>query len=264
MNYKDKIVWITGASSGIGKALSKDFAKEQATVILSSYEQEELKIAQTELLDFNKNIYIKVFDLSKMDEVKNAAKEILQKFGHVDVLINNGGISQRSLVTETSLEIDRKIMEVNYFAGVILTKAVLPAMIKNGYGHIVATSSISGLFGFPLRSAYAAAKHAIHGFYETVWAELKQKGINVTIVSPGRVQTNISLHALTKTGQAHGKMDDGQDNGITPEKCSQQIIRAMKKSKIQVLVGGKELIMVYIKRYFPRIFYRIITKVKST
>lgn len=264
MSYENKIVWITGASSGIGKALAIDFAKQGSKLILSSYDKEEIETVKEECLKYNKNCFTKIFDLSKPKEVENMAKEVLTEFGHIDVLFNNGGISQRSLTMETSIETDRKIMEVNYFSGVTLTKAILPLMIQNGYGHIVATSSISGKFGFPLRSAYAASKHAIHGFYETVRAELKDKNIKVTIVCPGRVQTNISVNALTKEGKPHGKMDDGQAEGITPESCSRQIIAAMKKNKVEVLIGGKELLMVHIKRFFPKIFYKIVTKIKPT
>jgi dehydrogenase/reductase SDR family member 7B len=261
MEYKNKIVWITGASSGIGKVLSLDFAKLGAILILSSYEKEELLQVQEECLKITNNVHVQIFDLSIPEEVANAANSVLKEFGRVDVLINNGGLSQRSFVTETPIEMDRKLMEINYFAGVTLTKAVLSSMIENGYGHITVTSSISGKFGFPLRAAYAASKHAIHGFYETVRAELKDKNIRVTIVCPGRVRTDISKHALTKDGKPTGEMDAGLAAGISPESTSRQIISAMKKNKMEVLIGGKELLMVHIKRFFPRIFFRIVTKV---
>lgn len=264
MNYTNKIVWITGASSGIGRALAHDFAKLKAKLIISSYEHDELEKVKEECQAYHDDITTIVFDLSKQDEVENTANDILKRFGKVDVLINNGGISQRSFVRETPIELDRKVMEIDYFSGITLTKTVLPKMIENGYGHIVVTSSISGKFGFPLRSAYAAAKHAIHGFYETLWAEERKNNIHVTIVCPGRVQTNISVHALEKDGSAHGKMDPGQAEGITAESCSRQIIAAMKKDKVEVLIGKKELLMVHIKRLFPRIFYKIVTKIKPT
>lgn len=264
MNYTNKIVWITGASSGIGRALAHDFAKQKAHLIISSFDKDELDLVAKECKEFTDDIITLVFDLSVQEEVKNAAKSVLSQFGHVDVLINNGGISQRSLVRETAVELDRKVMEVDYFAGITLTKAVLPGMLKNGYGHIVVTSSISGKFGFHLRSAYAAAKHAIHGFYETLWIEERKNNIHVTIVCPGRVQTNISVHALEKDGKPHGKMDAGQAEGITPESCSRQIIAAMKKDKVEVLIGKKELLMVHMKRLFPGIFYKIVTKIKPT
>ena len=157
-----------------------------------------------------------VFNLGNPEEVAETAQKVLEKFGRVDVLMNNGGISTRSEALDTSLEIDRRIMEIDYFSGVILTKALLPKMIENGYGHIGVTSSISGKFGWPYRSAYAAAKHALFGFYKSLWAENKHKGIRVTIFSPGRVRTNISLHALDKDGNPQGTMDPGTGQGNHP------------------------------------------------
>ena len=144
-----------------------------------------------------------VFNLGHPDEVATAAQKVLKEFGTVDVLMNNGGISTRAEAVETSLELDRKIMEIDYFSGVILTKALLPKMIEQGYGHIGVTSSISGKFGWPQRSAYSAAKHALFGFYKSLWAETNKQGIRVTLFSPGRVRTNISKHALLKDGKGH-------------------------------------------------------------
>jgi short-subunit dehydrogenase len=185
-------------------------------------------------------------------------------FPKIDILINNGGVSQRTLVKDTTMEIFRKIMEINLFGAVQLTKLVLPVMIKNGGGHIIATSSISGKFGFPLRSAYAASKHALHGFFETVRLENINENIKVTIVCPGRVKTNISYNAISTDGKPHGKMDDGQNEGISPEKCALQIMKAIRKNKKEVLIGGKELMMVHFKRFAPFIFYKIASKIKST
>ena len=213
--FKNKTALITGASSGIGKALAAELLKQGARVIIASHNEAELKETEAELN--NPNCHIKVFDLSIQEEVEKAADELLEKYSVIDVLINNGGISQRSLIKDTSIDIDRKIMEIDYFSYVILTKKLLPVMLKNDGGYIAATSSISGLFGFPLRSAYAAAKHAIQGFFETLRAEHLNDNIKVTIAYPGRVKTNISLHALKKDGKPHGKMDAGQAGGVSPE-----------------------------------------------
>jgi len=147
---------------------------------------------------------------------------------------------------------------------VILTKKVLPAMVKNGYGHIIAISSITGIFGFPLRSGYAAAKHALHGFYETLWAELHDKGINVTVVRPGRIRTNISLGAVTGTGKVYGIMDHGQDTGISAETCAHKILKAVERKKILVNIVGRERLMIFFKKFVPCIFYRLVSKVKPT
>ena len=259
--YKDKVVWITGASSGIGEALAHRFSREGARVIISSHEPEELDRVKRDLESYGNDVHIEVFDLGNPGEVQQTADRVLKQFGRVDVLMNNGGISQRALAVETPLEIDRRIMEIDYFAGVILTKAVLPGMIERGYGHIGVTSTISGKFGFPLRSAYAAAKHALFGFYESVWAENYQHGVRVTLFSPGRVRTNISLHALQKDGKEHGKMDPGQAKGITTEACARKMVRSMKRNRKDVLIGGSELIMVYIHKYFRWLYYRIVSKI---
>lgn len=263
MNYKNKTVWITGASSGIGAELARLFAAEGARVIISSHEAEELEGVRLDLEKVSKDIFPVVFNLGNPEEVAETAQKVLERFGRVDVLMNNGGISTRSEAMETSLEIDRRIMEIDYFSGVILTKALLPGMIENGYGHIGVTSSISGKFGWPYRSAYAAAKHALFGFYKSLWAENKDKGIRVTIFSPGRVRTNISLHALDKDGKAQGTMDPGQDKGITPSKCAKKMVNAMKRNKKDVLIGSTELAMVWIHKYCKPLYYRMVGSVKA-
>lgn len=196
-DFKGKTIWITGASAGIGEAIAIEFAVYGAKLILSSRRKEELERVAEICRKSGSECFVYPFDLSISSEIQEVADKILNKFGKVDILVNNGGISQRSLIIETPMEVIRRIMEVDFFGGVILTKKVLPAMITNQYGHIIVISSVSGIFGFPLRSAYSAAKHAIHGFYETLWAELHENGINVTIVCPGRISTNISLSALT-------------------------------------------------------------------
>ena len=167
----------------------------------------------------------------------------------------------RALTWETSLDVDYRIMNVNYFGAVILTKAILPGMIERGEGYIAATSTITGKFGFPMRSAYSASKHAIQGFFETLGIELKPHNISVTIVMPGRVRTNISLNALKADGTRHGKMSPGQAGGMSPEKCAKKYLDAIYKRKREALIGGKELLMVYIRRFFPSIFFRLAQKI---
>jgi dehydrogenase/reductase SDR family protein 7B len=260
MNYKGKTVWITGASSGIGAALARLFAREGARVIISSHEAEELEGVRRDLEPVSRDVHSVVFNLGYPEEVKAAAMQVLEQFGRIDVLMNNGGISTRAEALETPLEIDRRVMEIDYFSGVILAKAVLPGMIANGYGHIGVTSSLSGKHGWPLRSAYAAAKFALFGFYESLLMENRSKGIRVTLFSPSRVRTNISLHALEKDGREHGKMDPRQLKGVTPEKCARIMIRAMKKNRTDVLIGGWELISVRVHGLSRRLFYRLARK----
>lgn len=264
MRFKDKVVWITGASSGIGEALTYEFAKHKAKLIISSNQQTELERVQQKCKEMEVECFIQFLDMTEVEKMKTIADQLIQKFGSIDVLVNNAGISQRSLVEETPLDVDRKIMEIDYFGTVALTKAVLPHMIQNKFGYIAATSSISGKFGFPLRSAYSAAKHAIHGFFETLRAEVYDYNIKVLIAFPGRIKTNISLNALTKEGKVHGKMDQGQDTGISAEKCARKYVTAIRKDKKEVLIGSKELLMVYIHKFFPGLFYKLARKIKPT
>ncbi|MCF8224575.1 MAG: SDR family NAD(P)-dependent oxidoreductase [Bacteroidales bacterium] len=255
-SFNNKTVWITGASSGIGEALAMELASEGSTVIISSHEPDELERVKKKLKVITGDIHMLVFDLSDPEAVEAAAKKVLKDFGRVDVLMNNGGISQRALAVETSIDVDRLVMEIDYFAGVILAKALLPGMIERGEGYFGVTSTITGKFGFPMRSAYSAAKHALFGFYESLLAENYKHGIRVTMFSPGRVRTNISVSSVDKDGKARGIIDPGQANGIPPDKCARKMVRSMKTGKRDVLIGGKELIMVYAYKFFRRIYYR--------
>lgn len=263
-NPKGKKVWITGASSGIGEALAYEFAKEGAILILSARRKNELERVAQQCHNLGAESHIFLLDLSVQSQIELIADEVLSQFGHIDILVNNGGISQRSLVVETPVDVDRRIMEVDFFSGVILSKKVLPGMVERGFGHFIVISSITGKFGFSLRSAYAAAKHALHGFYESLWAELHSKGINVTIACPGRIHTNISLSALTRTGEPHGVMDHSLAGGISAEQCAKKIMRAVKKQKIEVYIAGKEMLMIWFKRYIPWLFFKLVSKVKPT
>ncbi len=263
MNFTGKTVWIIGASSGIGKALSMDFAKLKAKLILSSRNIVELEKVKNQCLNFTDHCTVIPLDLEDNSDYTLLVTEVVQKYNSIDYLIVNSGVSQRSLIRETPLKIDRRLMEINYFGNIAITKAVLPEMIRQKSGHLIIVSSIVGKFGFPLRSAYSASKHALHGFYETLRAEHKKDNIKVTIAMPGRISTNISYNALKKDGSRHQQLDDGQVNGISVESCSRQIIKAIKRDKKEVLIGGKEVLMVWIRKYFPFLFYNIANKIES-
>lgn len=253
--YENKVIWITGASSGIGESLALQLSKWNTRLILSSRRKDELERVKASLGLPPENVYVLPLDLSDPSSLESKAKEALGAFGKVDILINNGGVSQRALVMETSIETDRMIMEINYFSGVILTKSLMPSMIREGYGHIVAISSVTGKFGFPLRSAYAASKHALHGFYETVEAEYYDRGIHTTVVCPGRIRTNISMGAIGPDGKPQMIMDHGQEYGTPVEKCGRDIINGIRKNKREVYPGGKEVLMIYFKRFVPGLAY---------
>ncbi len=260
--FNDKVVWITGASSGIGEALVHEFAGLGARVIASSNDPEGLERVKL-ACGRPDAVSCESFDLADTSEIDKIVENQISAFGQIDYLLNIGGISQRSRIEETPLWLDRKIFEINYFGTVALTKAVLPYMLSRKSGHIVATSSITGRFGFPLRSAYSASKQALHGFFETLFLENKANRIRTSVIIPGRVRTGISLHALNKEGEEYGKMDAGQANGILPEQAARTIIRGIIRNKREILVGRGELIMLYIRRICPWLFFRIADKVKN-
>ena len=262
-NLKEKIVWITGASSGIGEALAYAFAKEGAFLVLSARNIEKLKKVRDNCLKSTSKCWIFPIDLLEVGKLEKAVTEVIKQAGKIDVLINNAGRSQRSLAKETPLEIDRNIMELNFFSVVALTKLVLPQMLKNGSGHIVVISSISGKLGFPMRTAYAASKHAVQGYFESLRAELDNDNIKVTIISPGRIKTNISVNALTKDGSAYGRMDEGQANGMTAALCAAKIVKAVKRERKELLVGKMEILMVHIRRFLPALYYKLVTRIKN-
>ena len=262
MSFANSTVWIIGASSGIGRALAIDMAKHQANLVISSRNITELENVKKDCLNYTQNCTVVPLDLEINSDYNNEVKQVVKKYSTIDFLIINGGISQRSQIHETPISIDRKLMEINYFGNISITKSVLPYMMKQKSGHIVVVSSIVGKFGFPLRSAYSASKHALHGYYETLRAEQKSNNINVTIIIPGRVKTNISQNAILKDGSSYDKLDTGQAQGISAQSCSIQIIKAIKKNKKEVLIGGSELTMVWIRRFFPFLFYRLITKIQ--
>ncbi|GAB5526827.1 MAG: SDR family NAD(P)-dependent oxidoreductase [Roseivirga sp.] len=261
MSYlHNKTIWITGASSGIGEALARQLSAQSVNLILSARREVELERVKTSCSN-SEQIRILTLDLAAPETHADKVSAAIELFGQVDILINNGGISQRSLVKDTILEVDRKLMEVNYLGAVSLTKQLLPQMMERGSGHFVVVTSLTGRFGTPYRSGYAASKHALHGFYDSMRAELEDQGISVTIAAPGFVKTNVSINAFVGDGSKANVMDEAQANGISAEDCARSIIKAMAKKKREVFIG-KEAYGVLVKRFFPGIFARMIKKVK--
>jgi len=261
--FNDKVIWITGASSGIGEELAIQLAELGAKLILSARNTAALEQLKNKLHHPNEHMIL-ALDLAKSDNFQSLAASVVQHYGRIDYLFNSGGISQRSEAGNTALHVDRTIMEVNYFGNIALTKAVLPFMQQQQSGHIIVTSSIAGKFGFYLRSAYAASKHALHGFYESLLLEEAKHNIYVTIVCPGKIFTPISINALTADGQPHGEMDHNQATGMSVQECVRQMLMATQKRKKEVLIGNKEIKAVTLKRFFPKLFWKIIKKQKAT
>ena len=259
-SIKDKVIWITGASSGIGEALVYQLSKSGARIILSSRREEELLRVKNNAVLSDENSLIIPLDLSNTNDCSIWINQIISKFGKIDMLINNGGQSQRSSVLDTDERIERKLFEINYFSAVNLSKAVIPYMLKQKQGKIIVISSIAGKFGFFLRSSYSAAKHALHGYFESLRLELEQKGISVLIVCPGKIKTKVSLNAVSNGGKEHNEMDPSHENAMSAEECAKQIISAIIQNKEEVFIGGKELLIVKIKRFFPALFAKLIRK----
>jgi len=257
--FKDKVIWITGASSGIGEALVLELAKQEARLILSARREDELKrvAALTKLPELD--ILILPFDLKDTSNATGLAAQVINKFGRIDILVNNGGMSQRAEAEKTSIEIDRELMEVNYFASVNLTKAVFPYMKRQKGGHVIVISSVAGKFGFYLRSGYSAAKHALHGYFDSFRLETEKQGIKTLIVCPGKIKTSISLNAVTDNGK-HGKMDESHVDAMSAEECAQIILKAVINNEEEILVGGRELKAVTLRRFLPKLFGKIIRK----
>jgi short-subunit dehydrogenase len=264
MYFKDKRIWITGASSGIGKGLAIALFKAGAKVILSSRNEGKLKKVKKECAaSGNKdNVFVLPMDISDTSAIKNKTLEAVSLCGGIDILINNAGISQRGTALETDLSLSRKIMETNFFGTVELTRNLVPEMIKAGGGQIITITSVLGKFGAPGRSTYSASKHALHGWMDSLRAEVYGKNISVTLLCPGYVQTEISKSAFESDGTAHGVIDPGQQKGITPQECAKRMLIAIERKQSEAYIGGIEAGGCYLKRFFPKIMERVIRKWK--
>lgn len=259
-DFKNKTVWITGASSGIGKAIVQELDKYFVRFILSSRRENDLDELRKTLKHPDKHLVLPL-DLSDISTIDRAFEIVKSQNTSIDFLFNNGGISQRSEAIDTTLDVDRKIFETNYFGNIYLSKLVLPLMIEQRSGHIIVTSSIAGKFGFFLRSAYSASKHALHGYYESLRLEVEKYNVKVTILCPGKINTPISISALTGDGSTHGEMDHNQATGMSSEALARLTIKAIQKDKKEVLIGGKEIMAVKIRRFLPQnIFWKIMRK----
>jgi len=264
MPFENKVAWITGASSGIGEALAYALHDRGADVILSSRREGALNRVRDTMKGDPSGVHVIPLDLSQTDTLSQKAEQALSIYGRVDYLFNNGGMSQRSLAVETDMEVIRKIMEINFFGTVALTRSVLPSMIERETGHIVVTSSVIGKFGTRLRSSYAASKHALHGWFDSLRQEVYEHDINVTLVCPGYVKTRVTLNALQGDGSRHGQMGEGQEKGMEPEEFARKLLPKVAKGKQEVYIGGKEILAIYLKRFAPGLLNRLLRNVRVT
>lgn len=255
--FDDKVVWITGATSGIGEALCYELSARGATLVLSSRREEVLRSVQARCDNPDRHLTWRL-DVLATDSFPAAHQAVLDKFGRVDILVNCAGVAQRGTALETQLPVDHRLMDVNYFGPVALTKTVLPGMLARRSGHIVTISSLMGKLHLPGRCAYAASKHALHGFFDCLRDEVEGQGIAVTLICPGYIRTNASFHALEGDGQPHNAWDKEIATGLEPAKCARRIAVAIERRRREVIVARYEGLGVYLDRFAPNLYRKVV------
>ena len=264
--FKNQVIWITGASSGIGEALAVAFADEGACLVLSARRQQELErvAARCEAAGApEKHLLVLPLDVTDTSASFAATEKVLKHFGQIDLLINNAGISQRSLFRDTELAVYQKLLDVDVMGQIALTKAVLPHMLERGRGHLAITSSVAGKIGVPLRTGYCAAKHAVVGFFDALRAEVEDDGILVSTIIPGFIRTAIAENALSANGSAFGETDEDIAGGMDADKAARVIVSGLAKGKREIPVGeGKEMMALWLKRLSPELVFRVARKQK--
>jgi len=260
MDLADKVVWITGASSGIGKALAIECARQGAVLMLTARREEALEATRT-ACERSDDHRCMTHDVTNRETHDDVLKAIIDTWGRLDVAVLNAGIGQRGSVEETTLDVERNIMEVNYFGCTEIAHAVLPHFLDRNDGHFVVVSSIMGKLSTPRRATYAASKHALHGFFEGLRAELHQTRIDVTLLCTGYIKTDISYHSLTGSGKAHGAMDDQHRNAMPASTYARKAVRSMMRRKPVAYLGGPERFAPLLERLSPAFVRWLLPKV---
>ena len=253
-DLRNKVIWITGASGGLGEGLAQVASQRGAKLVLSARRVNELARVRA-ALPRPQDVAILPVDLAAIDDVDALLAQAEAFFGQIDILVNNAGLSQRTLTLDTAMTSYRQLMEIDFFAPVALSKVVMPAMVARGSGHIVVISSVFGHIAMARRSGYAAAKHALHGFFDCARIELGHLGVQFTLACPGFVKTQISANAIGPDGKAFGAVDPDIAKGMEPLVCAEQVWRAVEANRFEVMIAGKERIAVYIKRFLPLHWY---------
>uniref|UniRef100_UPI004047E656 SDR family oxidoreductase n=1 Tax=Rheinheimera sp. TaxID=1869214 RepID=UPI004047E656 len=262
LSVKNKVIWITGASGGIGEALARELAADGARLVLSARRHTELERVRASLANSHQHLLLPL-DITDDAAIAAAIVAIRQQIGGLDWLINNAGISQRALIQDTSLETERRLFDVDYFAQVNLTKHALPLLLLDGGGKVVFVSSVAGLVGTQYRGAYSAAKAALHLWANSLRAELFDQGLTVATIFPGFVKTDVSLNALTGDGSALGSMDDAQANAMSADAFAEKAVKALLKGKSYIVIGGlKERLGALVSRLSPELLYKMVRKSK--
>ncbi|HKX89055.1 MAG TPA: SDR family NAD(P)-dependent oxidoreductase [Sphingopyxis sp.] len=246
---KDQVWWVTGASSGIGAALARALGARGAKLILSGRNVAALEAVAA---DCTTETLVLPFEATDYDALPAIAGQAWGWQGRVDGLVNNAGISQRSLAVETGFAVYQQIIGVDLLAPIALTQQLLPRMIGAGGGQIIAISSVAGIAGVPLRSAYSAAKHGVIGYHDAVRAENEHLGLKVLVVAPGSVRTNVSRNALNADGSVRGESDAAIDNGLSPDDAAAQMLAAVDAGTRELVVAeGVEAAIADLRRSDP-------------
>ncbi len=250
MSFASRVVWITGASSGIGEVLARAMLAQGAEVILSGRRADALQALAAVAPE---RTLVLPFETTDYDRLPALVEQAWGWRGRIDLLINNAGISQRSLALDTSLQVYRQLMEVDYLAPVALTQLLLPRLVEQGSGQLAVVSSVAGKLGAPLRTGYCGAKHAVVGYFEALRAEVEQAyGIGVSVIIPGSVRTAIAANALEGGGNARGRSDANIDNGIDPDDAARTIIEGLSAGKHDIVVAeGMELMALQMRASDP-------------
>ncbi|WP_372965832.1 SDR family oxidoreductase [Marinobacter sp.] len=259
-------VWITGASSGIGEALALQYAKDGAGLVLSARREDELKRVAARCVEAGlpeDHILVLPLDVTDWASHAETVQTVLDRFGAVDLLVNNAGVSQRSLCKDTDMSVYQKLMDVDVMGQIALTKAVLPHMLNRGSGHLAVTASVAGKVGAPQRTGYCAAKHAVMGFFDALRAEVEGEGLHVSTIVPGFIRTDISRNALSADGSQYGELDDDIAGGMDVTECAQVIFKGLQAKKREIPVGkGKEMAALWVKRLSPELVFRLARSMK--
>lgn len=270
--FKNRVVWLTGASSGIGEQLAYLLNEAGAHLILSARREEKLAEVKAACTRQELPIGVLPLDLADLSSLPEKAKEAWEMFGHIDYLIHIAGISIRGMALETEIAMDEYVMRVNHFGIALITKKIVPHMLKRGFAHVAATTSMSGKYGVPQLSAYAASKHAMHGFFESLRAELHDQGLVITLMVPGMIRTHIIERGLDGQGNPFDHDIQGMKDGYDPKSCAEEMMRGIARNRQEVIIGNFwEHATLWLSRSFPTFHkwlfrhhpMRILRKLKS-
>ncbi len=262
IDLKNKTALVTGGGTGIGRSIALHLAKEGCHLVLTGLGINDLNTVKAECEQFGVRAYAIETQLDDYSSIDRLYDYVVGQALSIDLFVLNAGISQREKALDTDISVDEKIMKIDFLSGVYLVKRFKEMIKAKEHVQFSVTTSLSGLFGVPLRSAYCAAKHALFGFYESL--ELEYDNIGVTFLIPGRINTQISKSALHGDGTAHAKMDTGQANGLSVERCGAIAVRAIRRQKHRKLIGRSELLMAYIHKYCLPLYYKLSRKISAT